>query len=316
MRSKALQWALFIIPSLLAGPAPAVLPDNGWYWNPQESGRGFNIEIQNDVLFMSAFVYDADGHPLWIIAGGKMSSDRTFTGDVLVTFGGQCIGCPYAAPVPSQYGRVSITFTGASTATIVLNGTTINVMRQQFGWDFSSPPTPLLGEWAMVEGSAADPVYSGERITLSTTANAIDGLVAAGSRTGDASAVAISSYVASSNTWVMLMDSSGTQYRLYVFAFAAFDRIEGTRYLYAKGTQPTVGVNFIGQRIKSAAAVAGSDAPGTGKMRITATSRDSGTDDRGQASTGTVRAEAGIVELARRLEAVLEPASGPNGRRR
>jgi hypothetical protein len=28
----------------------AMLPENGWYWNRNESGRGFNIEIQNNVL--------------------------------------------------------------------------------------------------------------------------------------------------------------------------------------------------------------------------------------------------------------------------
>lgn len=31
----------------------ALLAENGWYWNTSESGRGFNIEIQNNLLFMS-----------------------------------------------------------------------------------------------------------------------------------------------------------------------------------------------------------------------------------------------------------------------
>jgi hypothetical protein len=52
---------LILMFAVLSVNAHAILPDGGWYWNPTESGRGFNIEIQNNVLFVAGFVYDAQG---------------------------------------------------------------------------------------------------------------------------------------------------------------------------------------------------------------------------------------------------------------
>ena len=51
----------------VAGVCDAVLPDGGWYWNPAEAGRGFNIEIQDNLLFVAAFVYDVQGKPVWYV---------------------------------------------------------------------------------------------------------------------------------------------------------------------------------------------------------------------------------------------------------
>ena len=243
--------------------AQAVLPDNGWYWNPSESGRGFNIEIQNNVLFMSGFIYNAQSNPIWIVTGGPMSSDHTYTGNVIQTSGGQCLGCPYQPPTATNFGTASIDFTGPSTATITINGTVIQTERQQFGLDFTNSATPLLGEWAIVEGEAADPTYYGERITLTHTATISGSLSAVGSRTGDSAAVAVGSR--KPDGWSILLDYAPGISALYTFTFAAFDRIEGLAYTFEKGSSPETGVPFVAQRIKTGAAASGQDAPGTGK---------------------------------------------------
>jgi len=39
-------------------------PMDGWYWNPNESGRGLNIELQDDLMFISFFHYDNAGNPI------------------------------------------------------------------------------------------------------------------------------------------------------------------------------------------------------------------------------------------------------------
>ena len=43
-----------------AGVSPIA---SGWYWNPQESGRGFFIEERDARVYMAAFHYAGDGRP-------------------------------------------------------------------------------------------------------------------------------------------------------------------------------------------------------------------------------------------------------------
>jgi hypothetical protein len=267
-RPKGL-FKVFVIASTLsfATVAQAVLPDNGWYWNKDESGRGFNIEIQNNLLFMSAFIYDAQGKPIWLVSGGVMPSDHTFSGTLVQTSDGQCVGCTFKPPVRTPYGTVTINFTGPKTATITINGIALQVERQAWGMDFSSPVTPLLGEWAIVDGQTAFPIYFGERIAFQST-QVINGTpYAVGNRAGQSGGdnVAIGRFDASIGMWLVLLDSSTSYWKAYTWTYTAFDRVEGTEYVYLKGSSPTGGLASIGNRIKSAAAVSGLNAPGTGK---------------------------------------------------
>jgi YVTN family beta-propeller protein len=48
------------------GPAD---PRTGIYWNPSEGGRGYGVELQNGVLYMVAWMYDAAGNPIWYVSG-------------------------------------------------------------------------------------------------------------------------------------------------------------------------------------------------------------------------------------------------------
>ena len=54
-------------------------PETGAYWNPQQSGRGFTIEVNNNVAVVGAFHYAEDGQPLWhlvsipLAAGGMLT---------------------------------------------------------------------------------------------------------------------------------------------------------------------------------------------------------------------------------------------------
>ena len=89
---------LLALHALMPGLGYAILPESGWYWNSAESGRGFNIEVQGDGLFLAAFVYRSDGSPVWYSAGGPMASDRNWSADLYETTGGQCLGCTYRQP--------------------------------------------------------------------------------------------------------------------------------------------------------------------------------------------------------------------------
>src|ERR1044071_9754696 len=79
----------------IAGSASAVLPDIGCYFNTAEGGRGFNIEIQNNIFFMAGFIYDTAGNPIWVVSGGPMSTDRTYSGAAFQTANGQPLGGAY-----------------------------------------------------------------------------------------------------------------------------------------------------------------------------------------------------------------------------
>jgi hypothetical protein len=294
----------------IASSADAMLPDSGWYWNRAQSGMGYEIEIQNNVLFMSVFMYGDDGHPIWIVTGGPMSSDHTYSGDAIQTDNGWCLDCAYKTPTVVPYGPVTVNFTGPTTATVTIKGVSIDVERQQFGWDFNDVATPLLGEWALVSGETSFPLYTGERITLSSTAQLSVGKTAVGNRTGESGAndIAIGYRDPDSGYWAILLDSSTSYFRLYVMDFEAFDRLEGESFLYLKTSAPDVGVASIGHRIKSASAAAGGNAPGTDKRALVTAEAREAADNAMRSSVATrtkVRASPAVLAIARRMQAVL-----------
>ena len=123
---RILLWKFIIlVASLAVVSAHAILPDSGWYLNTSQSGRGFNLEIQNNQLFISAFAYTGSGQPIWYVSGGAMSSDRSFSGALSVATGGQCFGCAYSGPALSTAGSININFTDETHAVISLLGETI-----------------------------------------------------------------------------------------------------------------------------------------------------------------------------------------------
>jgi hypothetical protein len=286
----------------------AMLPDSGWYWNPSQSGMGYEIEIQDNVLFMSVFMYGDDGHPIWIVTGGPMSSDHFYSGSAIQTDNGWCLGCAYKTPTVVPYGPVTVNFTGPATATVTIKGVAIDIVRQQFGFDFSNPATPLLGEWAFVYGAKTFPVYFGQRITLPTTKMLSTGLTATGNMTGEfgTSNAAVGFYDVDTGKWAILLDSSPSYYSLFVLDFAAFNRLEGDVYTYLKGSDPTTSLPVIGNRIRSAIAAAGGSAPGTDKAHPVSVRGDSDLGPELAAQTRAGRsANAEVLGIASRLEAAI-----------
>jgi hypothetical protein len=292
---------------LLAAPvsALAILPDSGWYWNPAESGRGFNIEIQNNLLFAAGFIYDNAGNPLWLTTGGPMSSDRTYNGDLIETLGGQCIGCAYRAPSATKIGNISIAFPTSTTATVTIDGSVLNLRREQFGIDLANPVTPLLGEWAITTGSPVFPVYFGERLTLSSAENTASGPGAFGTRTGDSARTVVGAFIASSGEWGFLVDSSTSYYTIYSFNFIGFNLLQGVSSTFPKGSNPTGTLDSFAHRITSGAAASGQNAPGAKAARAV----DLDAADRERAASQT-NDKAAVARLNQAYE-VLRPGMLP-----
>ena len=108
--------------------AQAVYPEDGWWWNPEQPGRGYLMERQDDILFIASFHYSASGDPEWLTITGKYVPELqpgpeigTLDGQVYVARHGQCIGCPYASPVEtvSAQDPATLTFHSNRSGTLV-----------------------------------------------------------------------------------------------------------------------------------------------------------------------------------------------------
>ena len=297
-------WALLL--ALAALPANAIYPESGWYWNANESGRGFNLEIQDNILFMSAFVYRADGTPVWYVAGGPMANDRTFSADLYETSNGQCLGCAYRPATPVKVGTASITFSNERTAAITLPNATVNVVRQDWSGYGSNSRDALMGEWSSTEGDPAFPVYFGDRISFSLALSDAAGPYAGGWRTGSTSNLAVGSWSATTGSFNILIDSSATFYRFYSFQLVTLNRAEGVYWTYAKTALPTgLGTYFVSHRTKSGAFVRSGVGPGVTKSAATSALRDTIDASMAAQAPAAGEAPAPILEAAQRLESIL-----------
>jgi hypothetical protein len=104
----------------------AFLPFAGLWWNPDESGSGYNFQIQHGVMVATIFSYTASGEPLWYYAFGPMANAGNgvaVTGTLDRYRGGQCASCTYRpASMIGNDGVFTITFTSPTSAIVQLPG--------------------------------------------------------------------------------------------------------------------------------------------------------------------------------------------------
>jgi hypothetical protein len=104
------------------GDDAAFQPTTGWWWNPDQSGRGFSIEQQGDHMFIGAYMYDESGRAVWYVADALMQSPTTFRGPLLRFANGQTMGGAYRAPsAPATAGTITVQFTNPDEATVTLS---------------------------------------------------------------------------------------------------------------------------------------------------------------------------------------------------
>lgn len=154
---------------LASSTAIAATPETGVWWNPDEPGTGLQIEIQDNFLAMSGFVFQPDGAPLWVTAQGflnaagtRFTSTSTSTdGSWLNTFrNGQCIGCAYPGQPTIERGSqgpVTLDFDPADGTEAILTwgGRSVAIQRFQFylvrpGDSAVVQTAKMLGEWNVV----------------------------------------------------------------------------------------------------------------------------------------------------------------------
>lgn len=186
---------VLVVASALPGASFATIYDaTGLWWNPNESGWGMNVIQQDTVLFITLFVYGADGKPTWYVASNTQyvtGSIVKFTGPLYsatgpyfggtfnassvgvrqvgtITFDASCSGC-------NTYSNAQVTYT--------VDGVAVNKTVQQQAWKATVIPSTGYGAMHKVStttcsgGPSSSPMgftfaYAGTTLTL-TDANGV-----------------------------------------------------------------------------------------------------------------------------------------------
>jgi streptogramin lyase len=115
-------------------PQPG-FPETGWWWAPTEGGRGYAIEVQGGMLFLSGYMYDTAGNPIWYDSQGAMLVRTAYSGVWQQLGFGQSLGGGYVTPttVNANVGSISIQFTSTTTGVLTLpDGRQIAIQRYTF----------------------------------------------------------------------------------------------------------------------------------------------------------------------------------------
>jgi hypothetical protein len=127
-------------------------PTTGFWFNPNEPGRGFTLEQQGSLVFVATFLYDSSGRTTWYAVGPGPLLGDTLTGQ-LTPFSGNATlftaGTRTTAGSPA--GSFTVEFTSDTTAILQWPGGTVNLQHFDFlpaGVDTTpSPLAPESGYW-------------------------------------------------------------------------------------------------------------------------------------------------------------------------
>ncbi len=103
--------------------AGSITPVVGLWWNPAESGSGYNIDVKHNVMVVTTYSYKTNGDSEWYISTGRLSGN-TFNGVLDKARNGQCISCAYTGIAVSggNDGAIVIQFSSATSGTAFLPG--------------------------------------------------------------------------------------------------------------------------------------------------------------------------------------------------
>jgi len=252
---------------LCATAAHAYTPESGIWWNPNESGTGVVIEVQDNFMVVAAFVGDAQGKATWYTAGAFLTGNARFDGSLDLTVGSQCPGCNYAGFPTVQAGaggsvRIVFDATDPTKASLTwANGRTIAIERYPFylkrpedGAAVPLATTKMLGEWQAVmdfsSNSASSFDYYGDVWVFdqferdnATNRWYYDGCRPDNSQVGGCSTNALAFhsasgyYDATAKLQVIVVDDSTNTYALYLLEPGTNDA-EGEITVYPKGQNP------------------------------------------------------------------------------
>jgi hypothetical protein len=335
---RALAAICFSLAAALAAPAQAYTPESGTWWNPNESGTGIFIEVQDNFLVAAVFTGDTQGRPVWYTATKFLTGNALFDATLDLTTNVQCPGCVYPGRPTTQAGAggsIRLTFDPNDPTKATLrwgNGRTVAYERYAFyakrPEDPASIPleaTKMLGEWQYLldfssnANSAFD--YYGDVLVFDdysfrTASNRwyFEGCRADNSRVGGCSSNALSFHSAAgyfdpgSGLHAIVVDDTTSNYVLYL-ADMGTNSAEGEVTVYPKGGNPANFTAYPMRTFRTASRTFVQEGVGPSKALATsaASGQTPGLADR-LAAAGIEPAAAGKTATSRFDRAALLPA--------
>lgn len=229
----------FLLACALALAAPlarAFTPESGWWWNPDEPGYGFAIEIQDDYVFMVVFSYTNGGDATWYAAQGTMENNAVFLNQLYSAENGTCLGCNFRPSTAfATGGDIDVEFLTESTALVTVGGRTIPIQRHNFRLSYGSDASPRTGIWrgewhatldfSNIPDARAFPFFGDVLVFDRTYANSgiayFDGCRPENSTVGQCSTAALNShgatgyYSPTDDTYFIVVEDEATTFLVY-----------------------------------------------------------------------------------------------------
>lgn len=145
------------------------------WWNPAESGWGVTVDHQQEVMFLTFYVYRADGSPYWVTGtlqkvgfSGLATSPQVFTGDLNETHG-PSFAVPFnpAAVTVRKVGTATFTAPSLIAATLQYSIDGINVTKniERQTLRFVNYTGQYLGGTAYTLSNCQNPANNNQTIT-------------------------------------------------------------------------------------------------------------------------------------------------------
>ena len=226
-------------------------PLSGFFWNPAEPGKGWALDVQDDLVFVAHYTFQP-GSPasvFYTTVGRWDYVNRRFSGDLFEFTGGPCLTCGPSQSTPRNLGTATFQFLNRDQGSVTFQGRTTPIVRFLYGYAPESRSI-LLGVWHTTAGSAG--LYFGDtlRITGPCTTCSTPGLYVGYILDGGAQRILLGGPVGSDpNDILMLVDSSTSYYDEYRFRFS-LNFFGGTNRTYLKTSSPTgSGLAMVASRI-------------------------------------------------------------------
>jgi hypothetical protein len=139
------------------------------WFNPSENGWGVNVVQQNEILFLTFFVYGSDGKPVWYVAPSTAFQSQSattgaliFTGPLYTTQGPWFGGVFNPANVGiRQVGTVTWSASAVNTATLAytVDGVTVSKAVERQTWRVNNLTGAYLGA-AFYQASGCTPAIN------------------------------------------------------------------------------------------------------------------------------------------------------------
>ncbi len=141
---------------LSSGVAWAQSSYQGMWWVANESGWGFNIAHQGDVIAAAWYTYDTDGKPLWLTMGASKQADGSYSGTVFRTTGkpfAQINGTPVTTG-NTAVGTARLSFTSANAGQLSYTINGVSQQKHMTRYNFAAtPPTCAFSSAPMASAS-------------------------------------------------------------------------------------------------------------------------------------------------------------------